>query len=69
MCNEGCTLTVCNARLSVLLQRRLMPGLAALFAVRPSELLLADLFLVKYDGGQRAVEQHLDGSCFRHAKS
>ena len=54
-----------DARISSLLRTRLMPGIAALFGVRTSELLLHDLFLVKYEmAAQRALEVHRDGSCF-----
>ena len=54
-----------DARISSLLRTRLMPGIAGLFGVRTSELLLHDLFLVKYEmAAQRALETHRDGSCF-----
>ena len=36
-----------DARVSALLQSRLMPGLAAVFGVQPSQLLVHDAFFVK----------------------
>ena len=44
-----------DARVSALLQSRLMPGLAAVFGVQPSQLLVHDAFFVKYEPGAKLL--------------